>query len=118
MTLVAEKQQFIDDQRVRAGEKHRLWYRTGRIFTQGGHWYIQTREGIEVGPYACEFDAELEADALVEKLARVTANQNRIILNHKLLSEHEHDRSLNSGPYTDYVEVVGPEALEGVRFNR
>lgn len=116
MTLAAEKQQFIDDQQVRAGENQRLWYRTGRIYAQNGQWYIQTREGIEVGPYACEFDAELEAVALVDKLARATANHNRVILSHKLLSDHE--RNLTSQAFTDYVEVVGPEALDGVNFRK
>ncbi len=115
MTLAAEKQKFIDDQRVRDGEGYRYWYRTDRIFSRDGQWFIQTREGVEVGPYGCEFDAELEATALIEKLARTKTNHTRIILSHKLLSD---ESRLNSAMYTDYVEVVGPEALKGVNFRK
>jgi hypothetical protein len=56
-------------QRSRSGESDRVWFRTERIFFQNGRWYIATREGIDVGPFADARTARREARHLVKLLA-------------------------------------------------
>ncbi len=98
--------QFHEDQTMREGEAFRLWYRSDRVFLRNNEWYIQTREGIEVGPYACEFDATVEAATLIKKLQEATGDDSeRIVLTHKNLAGSQTD--LTSESYTDYVEEVG-----------
>jgi hypothetical protein len=62
----------VNGYRMRLGELARQWLRRERVFERGGHWYFRTREGIDVGPYASRFEAEIEADILVARLARET----------------------------------------------
>ena len=45
----------------RREEEPALRFRSDRIFHGTGGWYFHTREGIDVGPYATRFDAEVEA---------------------------------------------------------
>lgn len=50
-------------------EQERVWFRSERVFLSGGsHWYFQTREGVDVGPYESQFEAEIEAGLLKELL--------------------------------------------------
>jgi len=46
----------------------RLWFRSSRIFASDGKWYFHTREGIDMGPYDSQFEAEIEAEMLKELL--------------------------------------------------
>lgn len=45
--------------------------RSERFFKRDGGWYFKTREGIAVGPYSDEFDAELSASLLISRLAQL-----------------------------------------------
>lgn len=55
----------------RGNEQARVWFRSERVFFAGGNqWYFQTREGIDVGPYETQSEAELEAGLLKELLQR------------------------------------------------
>ena len=58
----------VEFDQVRTGEKPRTWYRTERIFRNKMGWYFQTREGIDVGPYGCRFDAEVDLERLTTAL--------------------------------------------------
>lgn len=53
----------------RSREESRVWFRSERVFFAGdSQWYFQTREGMDVGPYECQFEAEIEAGLLKELL--------------------------------------------------
>ncbi|MEM7081084.1 MAG: DUF6316 family protein [Pseudomonadota bacterium] len=52
----------------RNNEQPKTWFRSERVFMVGKHWYFQTREGIDVGPYETQFEAEIEAGLLKELL--------------------------------------------------
>ena len=53
----------------RGTEQARVWFRSERVFFAGSNqWYFQTREGIDVGPYDTQFEAEIEAGLLKELL--------------------------------------------------
>jgi len=53
----------------RSEEQARIWFRSERVFLSGhSEWYFQTREGVDVGPYDTQFEAEIEAGLLKELL--------------------------------------------------
>jgi len=97
---------------VRDGEKPRTWYRGERIFMRDGQWFIQTREGVDVGPYKCEFDAELESAELIRKLQHAPATQVQGVIRSHVTDAQIGPRALNSVDFTDYlVETGGVELL-------
>jgi hypothetical protein len=48
--------------------------RSGRFVETEEGWYFKTREGIAVGPYPTEFDAEVCASLLTARLAQLDRN--------------------------------------------
>jgi hypothetical protein len=48
----------------RKNEKIQTWFRSHRIFRSDDMWYFHTREGIDVGPFRSEFEAQVEASIL------------------------------------------------------
>ena len=55
----------------RKHEKPRVWFRSERVYMMTERaWFFQTREGIDVGPYESQFDAEIEAGLLKELLQK------------------------------------------------
>ncbi len=59
--------------RPRLGERPQAWSRIDRIAETAPGWYVRTREGINIGPFSSQFQAEIEASMLVAKLARAGA---------------------------------------------
>lgn len=53
---------------ARQDEKPRTWFRSDRVFLSGNQWFFHTREGVDVGPYDSQFEAEIEAGMLKELL--------------------------------------------------
>jgi hypothetical protein len=53
---------------ARENEKPRTWFRSERVFLSDGQWFFHTREGVDVGPYDSQFEAEIEAGMLKELL--------------------------------------------------
>lgn len=53
---------------MRSNERRRIWFRSERVFLSDGKWYFHTREGVDVGPYDSQFEAEIEAGMLKELL--------------------------------------------------
>ncbi len=60
---------------VRANEQTRTWFRSERVFLSDGRWFFHTREGVDVGPYDSQFEAEIEAGMLKELLRERGADQ-------------------------------------------
>ncbi len=53
----------------RNDEEARVWFCSERGFMDTTNvWYFQTREGVDVGPYESQFEAEIEAGLLKELL--------------------------------------------------
>ena len=53
---------------ARHNERPRTWFRSERVFLSDGQWFFHTREGVDVGPYDSQFEAEIEAGMLKELL--------------------------------------------------
>ena len=63
---------------VRSKERPRTWFRSERVFLSDGRWYFHTREGVDVGPYDSQFEAEIEAGMLKELLRERAAGEGAI----------------------------------------
>ncbi|NKB99790.1 MAG: hypothetical protein GKR90_15020 [Pseudomonadales bacterium] len=97
---------------VRQGEKHRTWYRCSRIFKNASGWFISTREGVDVGPYSCEFDAEVDAESMVGQLSNCQPEKSRQVVFNQVRAANVGDQRLDSQAYTSYlVEEGGIELL-------
>ena len=46
---------------ARQNEETRTWFRSDRVFLSDGKWFFHTREGVDLGPYESQFEAEIEA---------------------------------------------------------
>lgn len=53
---------------ARHEEKPKTWFRSERVFLSDHQWFFHTREGVDVGPYDSQFEAEIEAGMLKELL--------------------------------------------------
>ena len=53
---------------AREHEKLKTWFRSDRVFLSDSRWFFHTREGVDVGPYESQFEAEIEAGMLKELL--------------------------------------------------
>lgn len=56
----------------RRDEEPKIWFRSDRVFRVDGDWFIHTREGIAVGPYADKFSADVDAEMLKSALVGVS----------------------------------------------
>ncbi len=52
----------------RKDEQPRSWFRSDRLFSVDGYWYFSTREGVDIGPYDTQCEAQIEAGFLRELL--------------------------------------------------
>jgi hypothetical protein len=89
----------------RKDEAPRTWFRSKRIFCEKSEWFIRTREGLDVGPFATRTMAEDEADALqatleVTRPENVEAAVQGYLLNAQLPAD-------DLGALTDYVVKEG-----------
>ena len=99
---------------VRTGEKPRTWYRTERIFRNERGWYFNTREGIEVGPFSCRFDAEVDLEQMVARLKGTEGEAAERTVHAQAVTAASGDYMLNSEIYTNYlIEEGGAELLHG-----
>lgn len=84
----------------------RTWFRSERLFQKAGKWFIRTREGVDVGPFASRTAAETEAGALqtaLEGLSRpedAEATVKGFLLDAQLPAD-------GLGSLTDYVVKEG-----------
>jgi len=57
----------------RSNENPQVWFRSERVYmVNDREWFFQTREGVDVGPYESQFEAEIEAGLLKELLLDCT----------------------------------------------
>jgi hypothetical protein len=90
----------------RRNETPKLWFRSERIFRSNGQWYFHTREGIDVGPFATRFAAEVEASILKNILKDEPEIQGaRARIRQFMLDSEMAGQDLTS--FTDYVVSEG-----------
>jgi hypothetical protein len=65
---------------ARENERPKTWFRSDRVFLSDGNWFFHTREGVDVGPYETQFEAEIEAGMLKELLRERGVESDECIL--------------------------------------
>jgi len=90
----------------RRNEPARTWFRSHRIFRSDSSWYFHTREGIDVGPFASEFEAQIEASILKSLLKEIPAG-NASVAAVRQFQLDAGTSSCNLRAFTDYVEKEG-----------
>ena len=89
----------------RENEPPRLWFRSDRVYRCNGLWYFHTREGVDVGPYTSQHDAEAEATVLKHVLKETPTERSlRVIREFMLDSTAVGDGfDLRDAAFVDYV---------------
>lgn len=85
--------------------------RSSRVFQKDSTWYFATREGILVGPYRKQFDAELSASLLIARLAQLDPGADARSEIHRFLqSERSEQRNLTPAPRKPQRTRAAPPA--------
>ena len=97
----------------RQGENGGSWYRSERIYRNLKGWYFHTREGVEVGPFKCRFDAEVDLEALIRTIKHMQGPSVLKAIHSQAVTASCSDYLLSSSEYTGYlVAEGGPELLQ------
>ncbi len=102
-----------DFRAVRDGEKDRTWYRSERVYKNKRGWYFHTREGIEVGPYGCRFDAEVDLESLVARIREMSGQSVTHAIHCQAVNASSGSYMMTTEAYTGYV--VGEGGVELLR---
>ena len=88
----------------------KTWFRSERVFRADGSWFFHTREGIAVGPYASQFEAEVDAGMLKSMLKNADP-ESAVAIIREFMVDGNKTCSLNASEFTDYVVDEGYDAL-------
>ena len=92
----------------------KTWFREDRVFHTNEQWYFHTREGIDVGPYESQLEAEIEASMLKELIKNTNARGDSLsVLRDFILESFSLGRPLNV-MVNDSAEhiIVSPPSTE------
>jgi len=93
----------------RRNEDPRTWFRSNRIFRSDGRWYFHTREGIPVGPYSTQFEAEIDVGLLKSLLNNAESERAIAIIREFMLDSGSTMGGLNTATFTDYLIDEGDD---------
>ncbi|MFU8815813.1 MAG: DUF6316 family protein [Pseudomonadales bacterium] len=80
---------------ARSSEAPQTWFRSERLFASNGKWFFHTREGVDVGPYDSQFEAEIEAAMLKELLlGRTPGEEAKAVIREFVLESYAMGRPL------------------------
>lgn len=79
------------NQEPRKSEPRRNWFRSGRVYLRDTQcWYFRTREGIDLGPYESQFEAEVESGLLREMIKEIEdEGDRRAVIRQFVLDSHQ-----------------------------
>jgi Domain of unknown function (DUF6316) len=101
-------QAFRSDQvamKYRKNESPKTRFRSERVFRANSLWYFHTREGIDVGPFNSEFEAQVEASILKNLLKDKPSAEAKAAIRDFILDIANGSSNLKS--LTDYVVKEG-----------
>jgi hypothetical protein len=79
---------------ARNNEKAKTWFRSERVFLSDEVWFFHTREGVDVGPYESQFEAEIEAGMLKELLREQELNNCMAVIREFVIDSYAMGRPL------------------------
>ena len=78
----------------RKKEAPRTWFRSERVFLVDRRSFFHTREGVDVGPYETQFEAEIEAGMLKEFMRERTGEYSLDVIRDFVLDSYAMGRPL------------------------
>jgi hypothetical protein len=87
-------------------DNRKTYFRSDRIFRSNGQWFFHTREGIDVGPFQSEFEAQVESSILKNVLKETRTRDGAIATIREFLLDARTSTS-NLTSFTDYVVKEG-----------
>lgn len=96
----------------RGNEPPQTWFRSGRTFCSDQAWYFHTREGITLGPYRSQLEADLDAGILLARLRDAPAGMAGSIIREFILDTGSTRAGLSDTTFTDYLLKEGLDALK------
>ena len=87
----------------RKDKSPKTWFRSSRVFRSDGQWYFHTREGIVLGPYHAQFEAEVDAERLKSLLVDVDGDSAKDIIQAFMVDSRASFGDLTGAAYTDYL---------------
>lgn len=91
----------------RDDEQRQTWFRSNRVFNCEGVWYFHTREGIDVGPYESQLEADIEAEMLRELIRHANIQGEALsVLRDFILESFSMGRPLNVMVSDDAESII------------
>ena len=81
--------------------------RTPRYFETDEGWFFRTREGIAIGPYRTEFDAEISSSLLTARLAQLDDESKSVATIHAFIRDPAY------GPANEVLRVKTSDSPNG-----
>jgi hypothetical protein len=84
----------------------RAFFRSDRVFRSNGQWFFHTREGIDVGPFQSEFEAQVES-SILKNILQQARNRDRAVSTIREFLLDARTAQSNLTGFTDYVVKEG-----------
>ncbi len=95
----------------RHNEEPKTWFRSDRFFRSDDKWYFYTREGITVGPYKTQFEAEVDAGMLKARLKDAPESMALPTIREFVMNCDSELDYVNDPAFTSYLTDEGASAL-------
>jgi hypothetical protein len=95
----------------RQNEEPKTWFRSERFFRSDDKWYFYTREGVTVGPYRTQFEAEVDAEMLMARLKGAPERLALSIIREFVMACDGDLDYVNDPAFTSYLTDEGASAL-------
>jgi hypothetical protein len=80
----------------------KVFFRSERIFRANGSWYFHTREGIDVGPFNTEFEAQVES-SILKNILKDAKDRSAAIATIREFLLDARTSGINLSGFTDYL---------------
>ena len=95
----------------RQNEEPKTWFRSERFFRSDDKWYFYTREGITVGPYRTQFEAEVDAGMLKARLKDAPETMALSTIREFVMNCDSDQDYINDPAFTSYLTDEGTSVL-------
>jgi hypothetical protein len=84
----------------------KVFFRSERVFRANGSWYFHTREGIDVGPFNTEFEAQVES-SILKNILKDAKDRSHAIASIREFLLDARTSGINLSGFTDYLVKEG-----------
>jgi hypothetical protein len=100
--LAADEGRAMNNRKNDQPGNRKTYFRSDRVFRSNGTWYFHTREGIDVGPFQSEFEAQVESSILKNILSQSKNRDAALLAIREFVLDAQTSGTDLTG-FTDYV---------------